>query len=84
MVEETEQITTEQILVETESVETGQITTEQALQILESVEYVPLGHTLTIYSGDELFTVYLSVFGGALAAFAIVVVLMRVLGGESR
>lgn len=64
----------------------GQISTEEALEILEDSEilneYVPKGHTLTIYSGDELLGVYAPLLGGAIVAFAIVWLLMRTLGGE--
>lgn len=64
----------------------GQISQDEALLILENSgllvqEYVPEGHTFTIYSGDELLSVYALPFGGAIAAFAIIWLLMRTLGG---
>lgn len=61
------------------------ITTEEALEILENSEvsaYTPKGHTFTIYSLDELMTTYIAVFGGAIVAFGIIWLLMRVLGGD--
>ena len=65
----------------------GRISPDEALEILENSEllvpeYVPKGHTLTIYSGDELLGVYAPLLGGAIVAFAIIWLLMRTLGGE--
>lgn len=61
------------------------ITTEEALDILgnsESFAYVPEGHTFTIYTADDLTATYAVIFGGAVVAFAVIWLLMRVFGGE--
>lgn len=48
---------------------------------MKIAEYVPKGHTFTIYTGEELVAVIAMAVGGALAAYAIIWLLMRVLGG---
>lgn len=60
-------------------VEISELDTEIVEKI---VEYVPKGHTFTIYSGEELVAVIAAVVGGAIVAYAIIWLLMRVLGGE--
>lgn len=60
-------------------------TPNEALNILgssESLAYVPKGHTFTIYTAEDLISTYSVVIGGAIVAFAIIWLLMRVLGGE--
>lgn len=62
----------------------GSITQDEALDLLENAEekYIPKGHEFTIYSADEILGVIVPILGGAIVAFAIVWLLMRVLGGE--
>lgn len=63
---------------------TGSITTDEAREIIHSAEstYVPKGHTFTVYPLEDLMTTYAAVIGGAFVAFAIIWLLMRVLGGD--
>lgn len=60
------------------------ITGEPIREVIHSPEstYVPEGHTFTVYPVEDLMTTYAAVIGGAFVAFAIIWLLMRVLGGE--
>lgn len=70
-------------MVNDDVIKEGSITQDEALEILENAEptYVPGGHTFTIYSADELMTVYITVIGGAIVAFALVWLFMRMFNG---
>lgn len=68
----------------TDAVKEGGITQDEALNLLENAEekYIPKGHEFTLYSGDELLSGIVPILGGAIVAFALIWLLMRVLGGE--
>lgn len=70
-------------MVNDDVIKEGSITRDEALNILENAEpaYNPAGHTFTIYSADELMTVYITVIGGAIVAFALVWLFMRMFNG---
>lgn len=64
----------------------GRITTDEALEILENSEisrYVPQGHTFTVYTLDEIATVFFAVLGAIIIVYALYLFIMRAIGGAN-
>ncbi|MEK4427614.1 hypothetical protein [Solibacillus sp. FSL K6-1523] len=59
---------------------------EQSIDIpdVEFFGYEPKGHTFTIYEAEEIVSVFAVGIGGALVAYAIIWLVMRVLDGGRR
>lgn len=60
---------------------TGSITTEEALEILENSQPSFNGHSLAMYSFDELASVYFGVAGAAIIAYVAMIFVLRLFGG---